>query len=369
MRFPWLKDVLAADPPFLTIYLDTTRADGAAAAEVTVRWEHLREKAAKAGASRALLEQMEESVMGPSGISGPQGHAFIAAGDTLQIDRVLPARPQDGVSYADRPLLLPLMRVAAHAVSHILVEVDRSGADFSLRGPEDPRLTGGQEALGEDSTMEGGQDVLHKQRSGRIRGWLSRRIQARAEDSWERNAAAVAARLDRLVRDHRPDLVILTGDVRAASLLKDAAGKETRDRLVEVPGGGRADGIDREAFRIQMVKAVDEFIAYREQACVDKFVEQQSRDGEAVAGRDEVRGALKRGQVEEMLVIAGDEPADIEELLHLAVQTDASVQVLPDGSIALPEGVGALLRWRDDSTPSNAVPTMSADRSRETKAG
>lgn len=369
MRFPWLKDVLAAEPPFLTVYVNTTRTDGTSAAEVTSRWDHLREKAVRAGAPDSVLELMEESVHGPSGIRGPQGRAFVSSRGTLHIDRVLPVPPEDTFSYADRPLLLPLMRVAARAVSHLLVEVDRSGADLKLRGPEDPNPAGTQEALGEDSKIEGGQDVLHKQRSGRTRGWLGQHYESRVEDSWERNAGAVAARVDRLVRVHRPDLVVLTGDVRAANLLKDAVAKETSERLVEVPGGGRAEGIDRTAFNARMRQAVDEFIARREHASLAKFHEQQSRDGDSLAGVFEVREALKRGQVDELLMVDGEEPEQIETLLHLAVETDASVQTLPAGSVSLPEGVGALLRWRDDSTPSNAVPTMSGDRRRETHAG
>ena len=128
MRFPWLKDVLVAETPFLTVYINTTRTDGTAAAEVTSRWEHLRDKAAKAGASATVLEQMEESVHGPSGIGGPQGRAFVAAGGKLHIDRVLPAPPEDTVSFADRPLLLPLMRAGFGTSLKALARVSRAAA-------------------------------------------------------------------------------------------------------------------------------------------------------------------------------------------------------------------------------------------------
>lgn len=362
MRYPWLKDVLAADPPFLTVYVDTTRTDPSAAAEIETRWEHLRDKALAEGAPKKLLQQIERSVLEPSGIGGPHGRAFVAAGNTLHIDRVLPSPPENYASCNHRPHLLPLLSVAARAVSHLLVQVDRSGADISLRAPEDPHLAGSQEALGEDASIEGGHDELHK----RGTGWRGQDFQARVEDSWERNAAAVAQRLDKLVRQYRPDLVLLSGDIRATHLLKEAVGQETKQRLVDVPGGGRNEGVDRDEFQVHVEEAVDNFIAYREKAAVDRFIAEQSRDGNSVAGAAEVRDALKRGQVDELLLTAGSEPEDIEELLYLAVSTDAAVQSLEPAALSLPDGVGALLRWRDEATPSNAVPTMSDDRERET---
>jgi hypothetical protein len=45
MRFPWLKDVLTENPPFLTVYVDTTRKGASSGPELTTRWEHLRESA------------------------------------------------------------------------------------------------------------------------------------------------------------------------------------------------------------------------------------------------------------------------------------------------------------------------------------
>jgi hypothetical protein len=35
-----------------------------------------------------------------------------------------------------------------------------------------------------------------------------------------------------------------------------------------------------------------------------------------------------------------------------------------DGSVDLVDGIGAVLRWSDGSTPSEAVPTQSADQRR-----
>jgi len=90
--------------------------------------------------------------------------------------------------------------------------------------------------------IDGGHDVVHKMREG---GMSHRRMQTRAEDSWERNADAVAAELDRVVATREPELVLITGDVRAVALVRDGVGQRAAELLVEVPGGSRAQGMKR----------------------------------------------------------------------------------------------------------------------------
>ena len=60
-----------------------------------------------------------------------------------------------------------------------------------------------------------------------------------------------------------------------------------------------------------------------------------------------------------------DLPDGIEELLRGALATDASVSALQEETDGIPEGVGALLRWKDGTTPSNSIGSMSGDARRE----
>ena len=46
-------------------------------------------------------------------------------------------------------------------------------------------------------------------------------------------------------------------------------------------------------------------------------------------------------------------------------RSDAAISALQEDTLGIPEGVGALLRWRDDATPSNSIGSMSRDRARE----
>ncbi|HEY0216730.1 MAG TPA: hypothetical protein VGC57_10095, partial [Cellulomonas sp.] len=56
-------------------------------------------------------------------------------------------------------------------------------------------------------------------------------------------------------------------------------------------------------------------------------------------------------------------PADVA-LLRAALGQDAGLTIVPEGALELVDGVGATLRWSDDSTPSEAVPTQSQDQRR-----
>lgn len=362
MRFPWLKPALAAEGPFLSIYIDTTRMDKTEAAELTARWAHVRAASAKNGAPERVLDDIEDAVLTPSEIGGRHGRAFLANSSGVLVDRVLPAPPAEDVSrWEDHPVLLPMMRVAARAVSVLLVETDRSGADFRLRGPDDPRPAGGKSDLGGQSSVEGSHDELHKSRNG----WRGHKFETRVEDSWERNAETVAVTLNKLVAKYRPDLVIATGDVRATALLRDAVGQEVAARLKEVPGGTRGMSLERPAFRKEVADVTDSFIRERERAVAERLRQEQARDGQSVAGASEVLQALGRGQVDDIVLVDGEAPTNIEQLLFAAVETDAGVQSADADMIDLPDGVGALLRWKDESTRSGSISSQSGDPARE----
>ena len=307
-------------------------------------------------------------MLSPSTLGGRQGRSVFANDDGILVDRVLPAPPlQESAHRGEFPQLLPLLQLIPFAVRQLLVVVDRAGADLHLRAPENPSIAHGPNGLGEDATVEGGHDVLHKASvgGGPQHGWRADNFEARVEDSWERNADAVAEAVERALREHRVDMVMLSGDVRAMGLLREALGRETRDRLLEVPGGSRGAALDRGPFREALTRATEEFIAARQRDLEGRFRESQARDGASVGGATEVAQAIGRGQVEELVFVTGGEPAGIEELLRTALAIDASVSALQEDALGIPEGVGALLRWKDEATPSNSIGSMSGDRARE----
>ena len=368
MKLPWLTPVLEATGPVVSVHLDTTRTDPHAVGELEARWARMRGALAADGAPEALLEEIQETVLGPSRLGGRHGRSVFATDEGILVDRVLPAPPlAESAHRGEFPQLLPLLQLIPFAVTQLLVVVDRAGADLHLRAPENPSIAHGPNGLGEDATVEGGHDVLHKASvgGGPQHGWRADNFEARVEDSWERNADAVAAAVERVLREHRVDMVMLSGDVRAMGLLREALGRETRERLIEVPSGSRGATLERGPFREALSRATEDFIAARQQELEARFRESQARDGASVGGSAEVAQALERGQVEELVLVSGHEPAGIEELLRAALSTDASVSALQQDALGIPEGIGALLRWKDDATPSNSIGSMSGDARRE----
>ncbi|HJC70436.1 MAG TPA: hypothetical protein H9932_12290 [Candidatus Brachybacterium intestinipullorum] len=368
MKLPWLTSVTDETGPFVSVHLDTTRTDPQSAGELEARWAQMRSRLAADGAPERVLAEIEEAVLSPSRLGGRHGRSVFATDDGILVDRVLPAPPlQESSHRGEFPQLLPLLQLVPFAVSQLLVVVDRAGADLHLRAPENPSIAHGPNGLGEDGQVEGGHDVLHKASvgGGPQHGWRADNFEARVEDSWERNADAVAAALERTLREHSVDMVMLSGDVRAMGLLREALGRETRERLIEVPGGSRGAALDRGPFREALTRATHEFIAARQAELAERFRESQARDGASVGGAAEVAQALGRGQVDELVFVTGHEPEGIEELLRGALSTDAAVSALQEDTLGIPEGVGALLRWKDEATPSNSIGSMSRDHARE----
>lgn len=365
MKVPWLKSSLTGEGPFLSIHLDTTRTDPHAASELSVRWNQYRGRLAAQGAPEDILDEIEETVLSPSPIGGRHGRTIIASPHEILMDRVLPVPPREAVSFGQQPMLLPLAQVVPFAVSQLLIEVDRAGADLHLRAPENPAL-----GKAERDQVDGGHDELHKASvgGGSQHGWRARAFDARVEDSWERNAEVVGRKVDELIARHHPDMVLVTGDVRATALLRDALGKEARERLQVLSGGTRGVSMGRAAFRKELEQATQDFVDRRQRSVAEAFQEGQQRVSTTVGGDAEVAATLERGQVEDLVFLIGREPENIEGLLRQAIMTDAGLCPLEQDYATIPEGIGAFLRWRDDATPSDALSSMSGDRGREEAA-
>lgn len=391
MDLHWLKPLLGRPSPFTTVYLDVTRADAAGEAEAADRWRGLRRGLERDGAPTAVLDEIGDRVAVPTGVRGPHGRVVVADADGVVVDRVLLQPPaQSTAEVGDAPALLPAVRAADETVTYLVVVTDRNGADLAWHTSD------GAHGPSRREVVEGGHDDVHKTREGA----LSRRSQTRAEDSWQRNAEAVAAAVDRALADEPLDVVVLTGDVRAVALVKDELGRAAAEAVVEVAGGARGEGARGDVFDARVGEALEAVRERRRTAVLDRFREAQGRGEGAVTALDDVIDVLRRGQVSELVLQVdalggglgerelwvGPEPLQLAAspsdlaalgvtgeprsmaagvaLLRAAIGQDAGVTFAEDGSVDLVDGIGAVLRWSDGSTPSEAVPTQSADQRR-----
>jgi hypothetical protein len=183
-----------------------------------------------------------------------------------------------------------------------------------------------------------------------------------------------------MVRRLSPRFVLVAGDVRARQILTERAGDLWSDLIVSMDEGGRAAGADREPVDSRMHELVAEHEA-REIAAAVEQLEAAGTHGLAVTGTAAVVEALRKGQVETLVLAAepaedtllvGSSPLELgvdqhdmdalgtrgeivpaeRALLAAAVASSAAVVLVP-GS-AIPDGapVAAVLRYTDASTPA-----------------
>lgn len=391
MRLDRITADLPTDVPLVTVVLDATRESETGEQAVLTRWKDLRRSLQTQGASDATLEALDERMQAVSRAGGQRGRVLVAAGGAILLDCSLAAPPAaDEAIVARTAPAFALARVADEHVRYLLAAVDRSGADLTFHESASVFTTHDQGV-----SLEGGHDVLTKTGGG---GRAQRRFETRAEDSWERNAEAVATELDRIVAERRPEIVILTGDIRARALVADAVGGATREVLAVVEGGSRADGVKAEVFAARLREALLEYRLRRREQVLDRFRQAQGQDGAATTGRVDVVDVLRRGQVAELVITeavagppsslaakrlwVGDDPLEIglteqdvadlgvAEPRHVradlalgraALAQGAGITVADDASVSLTDGVGALLRWHDAATPNDRVFSQSAD--------
>ena len=292
MRLELLTALTEETGPFLTVSSDVSRVDVAGAREVELRWEAAARELTAAGAPPEVVGQVGELVTARTGRSGRVGRLVVATRDRVVLDLVLPEPPpRDHARWGQLPCLLPVFRSLSSTTRYAVARVDRSGADVEVVGLL------GQTTQAE--TVTGTDDVVHKVPGG---GWAQRRYQARVEDSWQHNASAVARELDGIVRRDRPQLVLLEGDEQAMTLLQEHAGHELASRLVRLRTGGRADGTSPEAEQEAITAAVVQHVRQQRQPLVERFAGALARQQEGVDGRAAVVDALRRGQVEELLL-------------------------------------------------------------------
>ena len=397
MKLDALRPLLHHDGPLTTVSLDVSRSEEAGDREVRSRWNNLRRSLEQHGAPASTVEAIGEVVLRPTHVPGPHGRVVVASDGDILLDHVLAAPPaRDEAFHNGVPALMPAAQAADEAVHYLVVEIDRAGADLTW--------TGGAPGEEREEHVDGGHDVLHKAAgAGGLLGWNTRRVDARAEDSWERNAEAVAKEIERGVVEHRPEIIMLTGDVKAVSLVRAELSRPTSERVVEVPGGSRAEGVKEDVFAARLHEVVEAHRARRREAVVDRMREGLGRGEGAVTEVGDVVTVLRRGQVAELVILQdaaripaplherrlwvgpdplqlalrrseleslGVEPHEAQELradialLRAAVAQDAGVTFALEGSVDLVDGIGAVLRWSDSSTPHETAPSYTADNHR-----
>ena len=374
MDVSFLERVFAAPGPYATVCVDVTHNTENADTEVELRVRALTAKLGEQGAPEPVVAAVQDRLLetNEGGAAGTlHGRALVVAADgSVVLDQPLVAAPMAELAeWSPQPDLLPVLRQLPGRVPHVVVLTDRVGADITY-------VSAPGEVI-ESETVEGDSFQIRKFPGG---GWAHHRYQHNAENKWVHNADEVASHIGSMARRLGPRFVLVAGDVRARQILTDRAGEPWSDLVVSMDEGGRAAGADRRPVDRREAELVAEHEA-REIAEVTEQLQAAGAHGLAVTGTEAVVDALRKGQVETLVLadepedeklLVGDDPlvlgvgqqdmdalgthGDVvphdRALVAAAVATRAAVVVAPRA--ALPDGVpvAAVLRYND--TPTGA---------------
>lgn len=374
MDVSFLEPVFTASGPYATVCADVTHTTENADTEVELRVRALAQQLTDQGAPEAVVEAVRSRLLEANAggdVATLRGRALVVAADgSVVLDQPLVDAPRREVAeYSPAPDLMPILRQLPGRVPHIVVIADRVGADISVAS-----LVGRPEI---EDEVEGDSFQIRKFQGG---GWAHHRYQHNSENKWIHNADNVAERIASLVRRLHPRFVLLAGDVRARQILSDRASDLWSELVVSMDEGGRAAGADREPVDQRAAELVAEHEAREEADAVEK-IESAAAHGLAVTGTASVVEALRKGQVETLVLadqpddekllvgssplLLGTEQGDMDALgvqevhsvpadralLAAAVASSAGVVVVPRAAMPGDIPVAAILRYTDDSTP------------------
>lgn len=367
MRTTALRELTTTEGPFASVYFDSSHDTQDAAKQLELRWRALRDQVEAEGASDKLLATLDDAVAGSETAVGKAGRAIVATEGNVLVDRRLAEPPPGPVARVSTlPYLLPLARLRAYHVPHVVALADSTGA--ALRAVD---------AYGEtiaSRDVEGTEHPVHKVRGG---GEAYHGMQHRVEEIVKQNLDEVATDIEELVSRTAAQVLVLAGEVQARRALHDALPARCGRIAVELDStpAGRQD--ERDALSPLDDEVHDVLTRHRHaarRATIERFHAEFDREGGlGVQGLDHVVPALREGNVEVLLVsdekladrtvwtgsaateIALHEPGELDtgepseqradEVLPLAaVAVDAELICEPD-ELALTDGVGVLLRY------------------------
>ncbi|RKN48610.1 Vms1/Ankzf1 family peptidyl-tRNA hydrolase [Micromonospora endolithica] len=369
MQLSFLRPLYDRPGPWCSVYLDASANTEDAHPALDLRWRALSDQLRQQGADPASIAAIERVVRGHDPMAGDYGLAVFASHGRVALSEFLSAPPlRDLAAYTPLPHVMPLLAQRGEQVAWVRVLADRTGADamaVSAGGVPRRAHVAGREEF-----------PLRRVNPG---GWSQSRYQRAAMEAWHHNAGDVTAATVELAEKVGAEVVVVAGDVRATGMIAAQMPERWQDLVVRTDAGSRAGGADSTLLDDLTVQTIAEVADQRITAALDRFGMQE----DVGAGLDAVVSALQRNQVDTMLIV--DDPSATGELwigpdateiatdpgqltamsvpdpekvradaalVRALVGTDAELTVLgPDEAPDLTDGVGAVLRYVDASTP------------------
>ncbi|MFC5338844.1 Vms1/Ankzf1 family peptidyl-tRNA hydrolase [Leucobacter denitrificans] len=258
------------------------------------RREALLDRLRSAGAPKADVEAIDGALAQANGTPSPSARYLVARNGSIEADITFPGHRFGSEIAASGPLptLLPLIRHRSRRVRYLVIETDREGAEVRLERAD-------QHTPEHSEQVEGRTDSLTKVQTG---GTSHARYQRAAEEVWKHTQSEVAEVTDRLVKQHRPDFILISGDVRARQLLIEGLSDASSALVHEFEVHTRADGADDDGIANAIAEIAESHVANGIAAVVDRA---RSSDGALGAeGVQEVVEALQQARVDTLVLDA-----------------------------------------------------------------
>jgi hypothetical protein len=273
---------------YVSVYLDTDRSHENALTAIDLRWNAARQRLAEAGASPASLDAAA-AVAGAPGQA--RGYAVFARAGTVTLTGALDAPPRREVArLAPLPHLMPLLAQRRPPIPHLRVSATRTGGEIVA--------IGGTGWSWRD-WVAGQQWPVHKTSVG---GLAQDRYQRSVEETWDENAKTLATEVDAVAGRIGARHVIVSGDVRARSLLLEHLSTPLRESAAVLEEEVSADSQ-------AMTEAADRALPdWAGRHCRERFDDWQARLAHdlAVQGLARTMAAFRNGQVSDLFL--ADDP-------------------------------------------------------------
>ena len=359
MKTTRIADLYADPGPFASVHIDVSRdaenADQHVELQARAVCDQLREQGAPDDVVKVLQELLVENTHTPA----PVSRTVVAteAGGVLFDQLVHDNTEQPSASWGPLPDLGAWLQSEDSNTPFVLAVVNHEGGDVAAYVTDAAAPTA-QTSVGDSS------EIINKVKGG---GWGHMRYQNASENVWSDNAEAVVDEIRTHVRKGFR-LVLLAGDPKSKSMVRELLGDSGPAELLEIEeGGGRSeDGGDEVLQEAVRERLAEHAVAHRLQ--VNRELEDRlGRDHAVATGVRDVADAFVRGQVDTLLLdpseaaqleldpanhpglvlgggtVEGPVRADLA-LVAAAAMTSAEVTVAPSEAIGgVP--VAALLRW------------------------
>ena len=289
MNLGFLRPLYDRTGDCVSVYLDTDRAHENALEAIELRWRAARQRLAGAGAGPASLDAAAAVTAGPG---EARGYAVFVRDGAVAFTGTLDAPPRRKIApLAPLPHLMPLLAQRRPPIPHVRVSATRGGGEIVAIGG-----SGGEWR----DWVAGRQWPLHKTSVG---GWSQDRHQRNVEETWDENAKALAAEVAAAASRAGAGHVIVSGDVRARTLLIGHLPTALRESAATLEEEVDADSP-------AMTEAADRALSgWADRRSRDRFDDWRSRraHGLAVEGLAAIMGALRDGQVSDLFL--ADDPS------------------------------------------------------------